>query len=501
MKVVEARPAAHLPRAAAVAALVGLSLVSTLVMLNAQQALTGNLWGVPVDDAYIHFQYARNLAAGHGFAFNPDQPMPGSTSPLWVVLLAIPAMAGAPLWLTAKVLGVAFLALSSVLIWRLAGRFTERPGVALTAGLLTAIDGRLAWAAPSGMEITLFAALSVGALLARDDIAMHGADGRRQGLLALLCGLAANARPEGYLLAALLLFDVVNRDRPSLRAVAVAGAIVAALVLPYIIFCQATTGHPLPTTFYAKAGSHGLPATKQYLQAQIFFGLLTNPAAALMAPVGAVVLWRQGKAARLAVLWPLSLVLVQAVLSPLAYHFGRYTMPLDPFFALWAAIGVARLTRVGGPGDRWRAALPSLVLVVVGLLALSSWAGFYARSVRDINTMQVALGQWVRVHAPPGAPIALNDIGAITYLGGRPAIDVVGLVSPQFIALQREVPRDKAERDVYAEIKRLGGRYLIIFPEWYPELARQPGLHELHHVTIHNSLIEGAPTMVVYAVT
>lgn len=43
MKVVEARPAAHLPRAAAVAALVGLSLVSTLVMLNAQQALTGNL--------------------------------------------------------------------------------------------------------------------------------------------------------------------------------------------------------------------------------------------------------------------------------------------------------------------------------------------------------------------------------------------------------------------------------------------------------------------------
>jgi hypothetical protein len=485
----------------AVALLVGLSLVSALVMLISQQSLTSNLWGVPVDDAYIHFQYARNLATGHGFAFNPDQPMPGSTSPLWVVLLAIPTLAGVPIWFAAKVLGVTFLAVAAVLTWRLAMRFTDRPGVALTAGILTAIDGRLAWAAPSGMEVTLFAAVSVGAFLARQHIAERGANAGRLCLLALLCGLAANARPEGYLLAALLLFDVVIQERPRLRDMAVAGTVFGALVLPYIVFCLATTGRPLPTTFYAKAGTHSLADAWTFLLWQVRFELLTNVAIVLMAPVGAVVLWRLGKSARLVVLWPLSLLLVQAALSPLTYHFGRYTMPLDPFFDLWAAIGMARLTRVSSAGDRWRSALPALVMILLGLQALSTWwTGFYAHSVKDINTMQVALGSWVGHHTPPGAPIALNDIGAITYVGGRPAIDVVGLVSPQFIALQHEIPAERAQRDVYAEIKRLGARYLIIFPGWYPELARQPGLHELRQVTIPNSLIEAAPTMVVYAV-
>src|SRR5690348_9165047 len=120
-------PALRRPVPATMAVLVGLCLVSTLVLLSAQQSLTSNLWGVPLDDAYIHFQYARNLATGHGFAFNPDQAMPGSTSPLWVVLLAALAVAGTPLWLAAKALGVVFLAVAAVLTWRLATRLTARP--------------------------------------------------------------------------------------------------------------------------------------------------------------------------------------------------------------------------------------------------------------------------------------------------------------------------------------------------------------------------------------
>ncbi|HKW50623.1 MAG TPA: hypothetical protein VJQ53_02725, partial [Candidatus Eisenbacteria bacterium] len=44
--------------------------------------------GYLTDDTFIHLQFAKNLIGGHGFAFNAGEPTYGSTSPLWVLLLA-----------------------------------------------------------------------------------------------------------------------------------------------------------------------------------------------------------------------------------------------------------------------------------------------------------------------------------------------------------------------------------------------------------------------------
>src|SRR5437868_10332746 len=42
----------------------------------------------PIDDAYITFRYARNLAEGLGLVYNPGEWVLGTTAPLWAVLLA-----------------------------------------------------------------------------------------------------------------------------------------------------------------------------------------------------------------------------------------------------------------------------------------------------------------------------------------------------------------------------------------------------------------------------
>src|SRR5438105_2649940 len=42
----------------------------------------------PIDDAYITFRYARNLAEGVGLVYNPGEWVLGTTSPLWAILLA-----------------------------------------------------------------------------------------------------------------------------------------------------------------------------------------------------------------------------------------------------------------------------------------------------------------------------------------------------------------------------------------------------------------------------
>ena len=48
--------------------------------------LSGHL-GFPLDDSWIHLQFARNLAAGDGLSYNPGERVTGSTAPLWTALL------------------------------------------------------------------------------------------------------------------------------------------------------------------------------------------------------------------------------------------------------------------------------------------------------------------------------------------------------------------------------------------------------------------------------
>jgi len=517
----------HRPALVAAVALIALALGGVALFLRAQQALTGNLWGVPLDDAYIHFRFTQNLAAGHGFAFNPDQPVPGSTSPLWVLLLAVPTLCGMPVWIAAKLYGALFLAASAVLAWRLARRYIAGPVAAWSVGALTALDGRLLWAAPSGMEVTLFTALSLAAFLARPaPCTPLPALRRRLLLVAALCGLATLARPEGYLLTAVLCVDLAPRLRPPLAAMAPPLALYLLLVAPYNLFALLMTGRPLPTTFYAKSvplGAATLPHAAGYLVVLLYL-LIAGNVVTILAPLGALVLWRragrprsQGAgdarpsagallsedgAVRAVVAWPVLLLAEQAVLSPVLYHFGRYVMPLQPFLLLWTVAAVARLTRVSGGRGRgaWREALPPLALALLTALGLPAWAQRYALSVDNIDRMQVALGYWVRAHVPPGAPVATHDIGAIGYISGHRVVDIEGLVTPRFLVLKREQPEGRRAADILAEVRRRHARYLIVFPRAYRSLTTQPDLRSVYSVTVAHPTIVQEPTMVVYEV-
>src|SRR3712207_1088598 len=50
------------------------------------------IYGVSLDDGYIFFVYARNLAQGHGWSFNPGVTSFGASSITWTLLLALPAL-------------------------------------------------------------------------------------------------------------------------------------------------------------------------------------------------------------------------------------------------------------------------------------------------------------------------------------------------------------------------------------------------------------------------
>src|SRR5512136_1664659 len=106
------------------------ALLALGVVLARQWQATGGLSTVPLDDAYIHYRFAENLATGHGFAFNPDEPTPGSTSPLWVLLLAAGEIVGLGAILASKLLGALSFVACAWLTWHIVVRLMGDDGQA-----------------------------------------------------------------------------------------------------------------------------------------------------------------------------------------------------------------------------------------------------------------------------------------------------------------------------------------------------------------------------------
>ena len=61
---------------------------------------------LPLDDAYIHFVYAKNLASGNGLSFNAGTTSFGTSSPLWTFVLAGCARGGLDVPAAALLLGI-----------------------------------------------------------------------------------------------------------------------------------------------------------------------------------------------------------------------------------------------------------------------------------------------------------------------------------------------------------------------------------------------------------
>src|SRR5262245_44692440 len=189
------RPAVLLPAA---------GLVASLRYLLAEIGrLRGGL-GFPLDDSWIHLQFARNLAHGAGLSYNPGELVTGSTAPLWTALLALlfPLPGNVILW--AKLLGVLLYLAGVDATWRLARELDLRRGLAVLAAGLTLATSWLVWSALSGMEVPLFVLLSLWGMILH--LRERARPGRPPLSLAVLA-VAALARPEGFLLLLLALLD------------------------------------------------------------------------------------------------------------------------------------------------------------------------------------------------------------------------------------------------------------------------------------------------------
>src|SRR4051812_36425962 len=112
--------------------------------------LKGGL-GFPLDDSWIHLQFARNLAHGAGLSYNPGDFVTGSTAPLWTALLAVLYVLPGNVLLWTQLLGVVLYLAGIDATWRLSRELGLSPALSALASALTLSTSWHVWSALSGM--------------------------------------------------------------------------------------------------------------------------------------------------------------------------------------------------------------------------------------------------------------------------------------------------------------------------------------------------------------
>lgn len=430
------------------------ALFAVLVLTLAHLAL---FRGYLTDDSFIHFQFAKNLVAGHGFAFNAGQPTYGATSPLWVLLLAasgaiVPGSAATPAnativpaiaWI-AKAWGAFFCVLSVVWIVCLGRTLGWDGPCALALGALLAAHAWSARWAVSGMETALAVFLVIAAL----ERLIRVLEGRGNAFVAgVLLGLAVLARPECWILLAMSVVAAAAvrgeaRDHAARFRRAMGVVLGAALpLLPWLALAWTWFHHLLPNTGAAKAGAWlhpdlALAAIRASIRIVLATDALPIALGVIAAGFAGLELLRAAPAPRrafwlLVAGWPVLLVLglaaggVQVV--------SRYLLPAVPSILL---LGVASLGWASSRFDpkRRAAALGLLIALYLGqnaTITLRYSAPEARRHTAGLLSSLAAFGSWARANTSPGTEFALPDIGAFGYYSDRPVLDLFGLVTPQ----------------------------------------------------------------------
>jgi hypothetical protein len=491
-------------------------------------------WSAPLDDVFIHFDFARSTAEGrpfewvHGNGFSS-----GSTSLLYPFVLAAGyALGFRELELMHWAAIVACVSVFALLL-SLRRAFDGLPAWApyLSPFALLGI-GALSWSLFSGMEIAFFLALWGGAFVAWKELMDAPANSPagvllgRSAALGLWGGLLVATRPEGAVTVALLGTSAAWSLRArgaklmllALSLVAIPGA---AVVVGSAIANLVLTGETAAAGAIAKLelyhpylsrgekvylwlyylGYQALRLTQQHLA--------SIPAIGWFVWVMAfAALWAKETRRVATFLWAclLGWAMTVALNGQVRWQNERYSMPALTWLLVAATLGASALVTRGFQRPRHQGRIVPLVATVLGSI-LFVWqaepnfrfqAWYFGRGARNIYDQHVTLGRVLRLDRS-SPTVLVGDAGAIPYMSEGPTLDLIGLGG------YKRMPFARATRSHVGSAVELiehlppaeRPSLLAIYPSWWDELPLWFG-KRLFEVPARGNVICGAPSAVVY---
>jgi tetratricopeptide (TPR) repeat protein len=450
--------------------------------------------GFPLDDPWIHLQFARNLVEHGSFSYFKNEIVTsGSTSPLYTFLLAGGFLFTKNEMILSYVLGIIFFAVSVFGFYLLSSFcFQKENWLALAAVLIFVLDRWLNFISVAGMETTMYIFLLV--------LCFYYYRKRNAALFAVTLGLTFWSRPDavaflGAVIIDYALFIYMKKKSPKAnelrtftkRELVKIVIISLFLLLGYFAFNLILSGSVLPNTYGAKL-TYYAPETRSradFLKFEVWQYFTDSAYVLLIIPFLIAVLLILTDSVRLRYnIYLLPLIFIAAFVFmywyklPYAHRFGRYLMPIIPFYILMFIYGTRELFKFLYKYFTEKTFVNSLNYIFIGITIVYFASSYYphrelfAEQTRHISIRQVAAGKWLKDNTPGDAIIATHDVGAVAYYSNRKIVDVAGLISPEFI--KKLLDRDFSTFMVQ-EMKKQNVSYIAFLREWY-QVVNQPAL-------------------------
>jgi hypothetical protein len=488
-------------------------------------------WSAPLDDVFIHFDFARQAARGHPFEWSPGAGYSSGGTSLLYPLVLVPGfwlgLRGLNLMLWAAITA-SICVFGALLALRRMFKPLPRAASYLLPPVLLSV-GALDWSLWSGMEVALFVGVWSLAVIAWDDLRSAAAANGRPSSAAALLGVAGflmcATRPEGigalFVLVCSALWD--HRKQPPLRVLALsllAFAPACALLIAHGIANRILTGESTAAGALVKLEMHhpylsrqqvidawwfhvkyqALRVTQYHFSDISWVGwsawlIALYPLFVRSTRRAAVVLW----------LSMLAWVGIVALNGQVRWQNERYTMPAVAWLLTSAALGL------GAAWFRLRRDARSLVPAALGLLLASVFVWrqaprfreqlwFFGRASRNIYDQHVLAGRKLRDQfRPQPSRILVGDAGAIPYVADLPALDIIGLGGFHGLPFARATRQNVAAGIELIERIKPADRpdILAIYPSWWGDFPLWFG-RRIDEVPVRGNVICGGASKVLY---
>jgi hypothetical protein len=401
------------------------------------------LWRIPyygkilLDDPYITFRYATNLAQHQQLVFNLGQYVLATTTPVYALLLSGVGALGLPVPAMATLFNLAFEIALIYVLGRIISEFDLPSGLGnlayVLAALLIVSNRAMSIASEGGMETPLFVLLNLLTLLCVL---------RRQYVGGTVAGsLATLTRPDGiFALIVLGIGVLINERRLPIREV-----LISALIgLPWVIVAYLTYGNFIPHSVIAKeAISLIWPMTV----GKKLTTLLYDPLRAFVILTVLPMAWAAWELMRPACRRKGWLILAFAslhvvyMLLPDNLGFDWYFAPLYTVLDLLTGLGVAFML-TGESRSRLRVNLARLCGAGLVLAVAYTSVGNYLTVNTQDNIWRGIFPaiEYLKNNAGPNITVQSDSIGLLGYYTDYRILDTMGLASPEVLPIIHDAP-------------------------------------------------------------
>ncbi len=456
------------------------------------------------DDPFITYRYARNLANGIGFVYNPAQRVLSTTSPLHVILLAGLSFLWSDFPRLANLIGAFSLACGGLLLWKLAQTWGVPSSGRVALALYPTFPLLLS---TLGSEAPLYLAFCLACIVCYAQ--------KKYSLSGLFAALASLTRPDGMVVFSLLAIHYliwVKRTIPW-RAL----ALFLAPILAWALFSWQYFGSPLPATLLAKQYQGTMLISQRF--AAGFLSLLDiytrQPyfwLEVVFAATGVYLSITRWHNWLLIWAWMIFHFVAYSLLGVSRYFW--YYAPLVPGFIAATSLGIALMGQLPGrpikipwlaerwPFNHWilQPWTSYHLLATAATLVIFSGQVSELWSIRQAGDPRYpayrAAGEWLQANTPDLAQIGTLEVGIIGYYSERPVIDFAGLLQPA-VALHL-IGRSSYEEAAYWAVNQYQPYSLVL---WTGQFSGLQDRYLKEHCTLAKEIstdqpLFGSPLMI-----